>query len=484
MINFKFIINICGKLLFIECFFVIISALVALYYGEDDFWAFINTAAIILGVATAMITGIKQNDRTLTRKDGYFIVTFIWILFTIFGSLPYILSGHIPNFADAFFETMSGFTTTGSTIINDIEALPHATLFWRSLTQWLGGMGIITLFIALLPSLGIESRDLYIAEDTSPIHSKTGATFSFTTRSFWTIYIGLTLICTVMLKFGGMNWFDAINHALTALSTGGFSTKNTSIAFWDSAYIQYVLILFMLVAGLNFTLIFSLFSRHWKNLFKDAESKFCLAIIGVTTLISTTILYVHNTYGFEESFRASLFQIVSLMSTTGYVTKNYLLWPGAILPILAFVMFIGQCSGSTAGGLKCIRGLIVLKTIFSDMKRIIHPNAIILVKYNNKGVHPQVTNSIMNFFILYVLILTAGSVILYALLENSDWTTAISATLTALSNVGPGFENVGPVSTFAWMNAPSKMFCSILMLIGRLEMFTVLVLFTREFWRR
>ena len=233
MINFKYILNICGKLLYIECFFVIISALVALYYGGDDFWAFIKSAAIIFGVATAMITGIRYNDRTLTRKDGYFIVTFIWVLFTLFGTLPYILSGHITNFADAFFETMSGFTTTGSTILTDIEALPHGTLFWRSLTQWLGGMGIITLFIALLPSLGIEGRDLYIAEDTSPLHSKTGATFAFTTRTFWTIYLSMTLICTVLLKVGGMNWFDAINHSFTSVATGGFSTKNLSVGFGE-----------------------------------------------------------------------------------------------------------------------------------------------------------------------------------------------------------------------------------------------------------
>lgn len=486
MINFKYILNICGKLLYIECFFVIISALVALFYGGEDFWAFIKSAAIIFGVATTMITGIRYNDRTLTRKDGYFIVTFIWILFTLFGTLPYILSGHITNFADAIFETMSGFTTTGSTIIDDIEALPQGILFWRSLTQWLGGMGIITLFIALLPSLGIEGRDLYIAEDTSPLHSKTGATFAYTTRTFWTIYLSMTIICTVLLKIGGMGWFDAINHSFTSVATGGFSTKNLSVGFWgDAPMIQYVMIFFMFIGGVNFALIYSLFNRHWKRFFKDSEVKFCIGIILVTTLIIGTYLYVYDFHGIERSYRTAMFHIVSLMSTSGFVTENYDLWPAAVLPLIVFVMFMGECSGSTSGGLKCIRGWVVFKTLFTEMKRIIHPNAIILVKYNKRGVQPQVTNSIMIFFIVYVLLIFIGSLILFATLgQHVDWTTALSASLTSISNVGPGFGEVGPATTFAWMNGSSKIVCSVLMLIGRLEMFTVLVLFTREFWRR
>ncbi len=486
MINFKYIANICGKLLYIECFFVIISAIVALCYGEDDFWPFILTAVIILGVATATILGIRPTDKSLTRKDGYFIVTFIWVLFTIFGSIPYIISGYIPNFADALFETMSGFTTTGSTILSDIEALPHGMLFWRSLTQWLGGMGIITLFIALLPSLGIEGRDLYIAEDTSPLHSKTGATFAYTTRTFWTIYLTLTILCTLLLKLGGMDWFNALNHSFTSVGTGGFSTKNLSVGFWgDAPFIQYVLIFFMFIGGINFALIFSLFNRHWKRFFQDSEARFCVGIILVTSIIIGTLLYIHDFHNIERSFRTALFQIVSLMSTSGFVTENYELWPGAALPFIIFVMFTGECSGSTAGGLKCIRAFVVFKTIFTEMKRIIHPNAIILVKYNNRGVQPQVTNSIMNFFILYVLLIIIGSLILYAMMgSHADWPTAISASLTSISNVGPGFGQVGPSTTFAWMNDSCKLFCAVLMLIGRLEMFTVLVLFTREFWRR
>lgn len=485
MINFKYIVKICGKLLYIECFFIAITALVALYYGENDFWAFITTAAMILGVATAMVKLPQPSDRTLTRKDGYFIVTSIWILFTLFGSLPYIISGHIPNFADAFFETMSGFTTTGSTILTDIEAMPHATLFWRSLTQWLGGMGIITLFIALLPSLGIEGRDLYIAEDTSPLHSKTGATFAFTTRTFWLLYLSFTAVCTIMLRCGGMDWFNALNHAFTSVATGGFSTKNLSVGFWGNApFIQYTLIFFMFIGGVNFALIYTLFNRHWKKFFQDAEIKFCIGIILTTSLIVGICLYINNYNTLEGSLRTALFHIVSIMSTSGFVTENYELWPGLTLPFLVFVMFMGECSGSTSGGLKCIRGLMVFKTIFSEMKRIIHPNAIILVKYNKRGVRPEVSNSIMNFFILYMLIIILGALLLYPMLENSDWATAISASLTSISNVGPAFAGVGPTTTFAWMSGSAKIFCAALMLIGRLEMFTVLVLFTREFWRR
>ncbi len=485
MINFRFILKLYGKLLYIEFAFIAICALIALIYGENDLYSFIWSGLIVLAAAIIFSHILPAKDNTITRKDGYFIVSSIWVLFSLFGSLPYIISGCIPNFVDAFFETMSGFTTTGSTILTDIESLPHATLFWRSLTQWLGGMGIITLFIALLPSLGIEGRDLYIAEDTSPVHSKTGATFAFTTRSLWGIYIFLTALCLILFWVGGMNWFEAVNHSFTTLSSGGFSTSSESMAHFGK-FIQYTAIIFMFVTGINYTLTFSLLNRHRKQFFRDTELIFYSCIVIVSAILISVALYLQSDAGrgVEESIRESLFTVVSIITTTGYVTGDYTMWPHVLLPILMFIMFVGACSGSTSGGLKSIRGVLVFKNIIAEMKRIIHPNAIILIKYNKKGVQPTVTTAVMNFFVVYMVIIIISSVVIYLLLGNHDWVTSIGAALTSISNVGPGFGDVGPVSNFAWMPSTAKLFCAILMLIGRLEIFTVLVLFTREFWRR
>lgn len=482
MINFRFISNLMGRLLIVESAFLLVCVVVALIYREADVMAFFYTT-LITGIAGfLMINFIKIKDRVLAKKDGYFMVTMVWIVFSLFGCLPYILGQTIPNFTDAFFETMSGFTTTGSSILNHIDTLPHATLFWRSLTQWMGGLGIITLFIAILPSLGIEGRDLYVAEVPGPTHNKTSFTFTSSARQMWIIYTSLTLLQTFLLMFGGMNFFDGICHSFTTMATGGFSTKQDSIAHWDSAYIQYVIIVFMFIAGTNFGLIHNAIRGNWKKLLKDNEFQFYFIIVLLISITIGLILYFKGWADFETSMRDATFQVVTLITTTGFATADYLLWPPFLGLILFLLFFIGASAGSTSGGIKIIRVYLLFKNSFIEFKRIIHPNGIINVKYNNKTVHPNIMTGIMGFAILYMIVFTIGSIIMTLFTE--DLITACSAVITSMSNVGPGFGSIGPMYSFSHLNDFAKLFLAFLMLIGRLEILTVMVLFTRAFWKK
>lgn len=482
MINFRFIANLMGRFLLLESAFLLLCVAVALIYGEPDALAFFYSALITLCGGILMSWKIKIKDRVLAKKDGYFLVTFVWLIFSIFGCLPYILGNTIPSFADAFFETMSGFTTTGSSVLNNIDSLPHATLFWRSLTQWLGGLGIIMLFLAILPSLGIEGRDLYVAEVTGPTHSKTSFTFTSSARRMWFLYTGLTVLQTLLLWCGPMGFFDSICHAFTTMATGGFSTKQDSLAHWNSAYIQYVTIVFMFLAGTNFGLLMATLKGCWQKLIRDNEFQLYLIIVAVSTAIISIGLYLSGWGNPEKSFRDALFQVVTLMTTTGYATADYLLWPPLLGLILFILFFIGASAGSTAGGIKVVRVYLLFKNSFVELKRIIHPNGIINVKYDNKTVHPNIMTGIMAFAILFMIVFTIGSVIMTLFTE--DIITACSAVITSMSNVGPGFGSIGPMYSFAHLNDFAKIFLALLMLVGRLEVFTVLVLFTKSFWKK
>ncbi len=482
MINFRFIANLMGKLLMVESAFLLLCACVALLYGESDALAFFYTTSITAVAGFMMTHFIKTKDRILAKKDGYFTVTMVWIVFSLFGCLPYIFGQTIPSFADAFFETMSGFTTTGSSILNDIDSLPHATLFWRSLTQWLGGLGIIMLFIAILPSLGIEGRVLYVAETTGPTNSKTSFTFTASARQMWIVYTSLTLLQTFLLMFGGMDFFDGICHSFTTMATGGFSTKQDSIAYWDSAYIQYVIIVFMLMAGTNFGLLFTAIRGNWRKLLRDNEFQLYFLIALLASVIIGLGLYYHQWAGLEKSMRDAAFQVVTLMTTTGFATVDYLLWPPFVCLILFLLFFIGSSAGSTAGGMKVIRVYMLFKNSFIELKRIIHPNGIINVKYNGKTVHPNIMTGIMGFSILYMIVFVIGTIIMTLCTE--DIITASSAVITAMSNVGPAFGSLGAMDSFAPLNDFAKLFLAFLMLVGRLEILTVMVLFTRGFWKR
>lgn len=482
MINFRFIANLMGRLLLIESGFLLLCVIVAFIYGESDLMAFFYTTVITLSAGFGMSYFIKIKDRVLAKKDGYFMVTMVWVVFSLFGCLPYIFGNTLPAFADAFFETMSGFTTTGSSVITHIEQVPHATLFWRSLTQWLGGLGIIMLFIAILPSLGIEGRDLYVAEVTGPTHSKTSFTFTSSARKMWVLYMILTLLQMVLMCIGGMDIFDSICHAFTTMATGGFSTKANSIAYWDSAYIQYIIIIFMFIAGTNFGLVHTAIKGNWRKLIHDNEFQLYFFIVAVSSLIIGIGLYIWGWADVSKSMRDAIFQVVTLMTTTGFATADYLLWPPLLGLILFLLFFIGASAGSTSGGFKVVRVYLLFKNSFIELKRIIHPNGIINVKYNGKTVHPSMMSGIMGFAILYLIIFTIGSLVMTLFTE--DIITACSAVATSMSNVGPGFGSIGPMYTFAHLNCLAKIFLAVLMLVGRLEIFTVMVLFTKAFWKR
>lgn len=482
MINIRFIINILGKLILLESACFLLCVLISLIYGESDTQAFLISSLITAGVGSAMVFLVKANDRILAKKDGYFTVTSIWLFFSLFGCLPFLIGGTIPSFVDAFFETISGFTTTGSSVLNDIEALPHASLFWRSMTQWLGGLGIAVLFLAILPSLGIEGRDLYVAEVTGPTHNKMAATFYSSARKLWLFYLLSTLAETILLTFGGMSLFDAVCHSFSTMATGGFSTKQDSIAYWNSSYIQYVIIFFMFVAATNFGLCFAALKGDFKKLIHDNEFKWYFFIIVASTLIIATGLYLRDWGDVEKSFRDALFQVVTIITTTGFATADYLLWPTLLGLILFILMFIGSCAGSTAGGIKVVRVVLLFKNSFTEMKRIIHPNAVINVKYNGKSVHPSVMTGVMAFFILFMIVFSIASIVMAFFTE--DIATACSAVITCLSNIGPGFGSIGPMDNFSHLSDTAKLILAALMLIGRLEIYTVLVLFTKAFWKK
>ncbi|NPA44255.1 MAG: TrkH family potassium uptake protein [Chlorobi bacterium] len=481
-INFNIIFRVLGSLLFIEAFFLMLALLVSLIYGEDDKIAFLITIGIAssIGLISRLITSNKKKE--IGKREGYIIVSFVWVVFSFVGSLPFILSGYIPNLTNAFFETMSGFTTTGSSILNDIEALPHGLLFWRSIIQWMGGMGIIVLSLAILPILGIGGMQLFSAEVPGPVPDKLHPRVTETAKRLWLIYVVFTIAETTLLLFGGMDLFDAVNHSFTTMATGGYSTKQASIAHWDSAYIQYVIILFMFIAGTNFTLAYFGFKLKFKKIIHNEEFRYYLGFILLISIVSAIVLYNTSNLGIEKSFRDSLFQVVSLITTTGYATADYLKWFPFIITILFISMFFGGSAGSTGGGIKFMRIVLLMKNSVAEFKRLIHPHAIIPVRFNHSTVKPQIITNILAFIVLYVSIFVGGTIVMSAI--GLDLQSSMGAVITSLGNVGPGLGEQGPAGNFYNVPAIGKWFLSFLMLVGRLELFTVLILFSPSFWKK
>lgn len=482
MINKKIIIQVMGLLLLIEGFFLGISALVSLYYKEYDLFGILITAGIciVTGLVLQLLT--RNADKNIGKREGYIIVSLVWVIFSAFGALPFVISGAIPSYTDAFFETISGFTTTGASILNDIEAVPHGLLFWRSLTQWLGGMGIIVLSIAILPIFGIGGMQLFVAEVPGPTPDKLHPRIKETAKRLWGIYIIFTFAEVILLKIGGMTWFDAVNHSFTTMATGGYSTKQASIAHFDSPFIHYVITLFMFLAGTNFTL--SYFALHLKfgKVFKNEEFRFYLGFtIFFTAAITISLWHFHN-FTAEQSFRESLFQVVSIMTTTGFATADYLMWKPFVIVAIFALMFFGGSAGSTGGSMKIVRVALLLKNSYQELKRIIHPNAIIPVRMNGKSVPPQIISNILAFVVFYMLISIVSTIIMSAF--GYDLDTSLGAVAATLGNIGPGIGQVGPVENYAHIPDFGKWFLSFLMLIGRLELFTVIVLFSPSFWKK
>jgi len=481
--NWKVLFNILGLLLMFNGGFMLICLSVSFFY-ENNAWEALLTASgisALTGGLTWLLTR-KQENRELRSKDGYLVVTLGWLLMSFFGSLPYVLSGAIPTYPDAFFESISGFTTTGATILTDIEALPPDILFWRSLTQWIGGMGIIVLAVAILPILGIGGMQLFVAEAPGVTPDKIKPRISDTAKRLWILYIGLTLLETVLLMLGGMSFYEAINHGLTTMATGGFSPKNASIAFYDSAYLQYVITVFMFLAGTSFSLTYFAYKFQFDKVWQNEEFRYYLFSVLIFILITTTGIYIFSEQGLEKSFRDAAFQVISLVSTTGYITADYTSWTPGLTVVFFLLMFVGGSAGSTAGGVKIVRHMVLLKNSILEMKRQVHPSAIIPVRANGKAVTQDITFNVLAFFIIYITIFAIGSVAMA--LIGVDFMTAIGAVATSLGNVGPGLGSVGPVDNFAGIPDAGKWVLSFLMLLGRLELFTVLILLSPYFWNR
>lgn len=483
MINWKIIYKILGSLLFIEAFMMFWCLLMAFLYKEDDALAFLIalTTTIFFGFILK-IMGRNANNN-LSRKDAYLVVTLAWMIFSLFGTMPFLISGYITNFTDAYFETMSGFTTTGATIINNVEIFPHGLLFWRSLIHWIGGLGIVFFTIALLPSMIGGSVKIFSAEATGPIRSKLHPRLSISVKWIWIVYLVLTIGCAASFFAFGMNWFDSINYAMSTTATGGFATHNTSMTYFHSPALEYIGAIFCFASGTSFALLyFSVAKLKIKRLFQNSEFKFFLYTILVFTLFIAIELIFRNHYSIEHAFRSGLFQVVSYITTTGLYNDNPGNWPHVTWVILAVCMFLGGCSGSTGGGFKAIRSVMLLKIIKNEFRQILHPNAVLPLKIDGINIPQQKRVTLLAFFSTYLILCLIMSFILIA--SGIDNTDAITITLSCIGNVGPALgTEIGPTMSWSILPDYAKWMCSLMMLMGRLEIFTVLVIFTPAFWK-
>lgn len=493
-LNRKLIFHILGLLLMFNGFAMLISAFVSYLTNDGVLNEMTIVSLLVIFFGWLFMTVSKKNERKINKRDAYFVVVLGWLVMIFSGMLPYVVTDSISSFSNIFFETMSGYTTTGSTIINDIDALPKSIIFWRSMTHWLGGMGIIVLAIAILPLLGIGGMQLFTAEAPGLTGDKIHPRISDTAKRLWLIYVGLTFLETILLTFAGMSFFDAINNSMSNIASGGFSSKNESIGFWnDNPLIQYIVIFFMFLAGTNFILIYFGLTGKFKKIFQDTEFKwyvsFICAFVFISTLIlffqvnlSSTEVYHPEVLGkLESSFRHSLFQVVAIVTTTGFVTGDFISWTPFLTMLFFGIMFLGGSSGSTSGGVKVLRHLILIKNGFLEFKRSLHPNAIFPLRHNNHVVEKPIIIHVLAFFILYLILFIIGAGVLSAL--GLDFVSAIGGAASSLGNVGPALGTLGPISNFDSLPEIGKYWCAFLMLVGRLELFTVLIFFTPYFWK-
>ncbi len=493
-LNYKIIFHFFGLLLLFNGGFMLIATLISLIYKDG-----VTLELLLAGMATLLIGSFamvrtRNHRKEMNKREGYIVVSFGWIVMSLTGTLPYLVTGAIPTFTEAFFETMSGYTTTGASILNDIEILPKGVLFWRSITHWIGGMGIIVLAIAILPLLGVGGMQLFAAEAPGPGGDKLHPRITDTAKRLWLIYFGYTAAETLLLQLAGMSFFDAINHALSTLSTGGFSTKNASIAHWnDNPAIQYIIMFFMFLAGTNFVLSYYLFKGKVSKIVRDDEFKLYFQFIAVFTLVAALLIYFRADVSQssiahpmvlgagESAFRHGLFQVLAIVTTTGFVTADYTMWTPFLTVFFFGLMFLGGSAGSTAGGVKVVRHLILIKNGFLEFKRALHPNAILPVRYNKKSISGDIVFNILGFFILYMLSFIIGG--LGFSMFQMDFESAIGLSASSLGNVGPALGDFGPVNNYASLPPLGKWWASFLMLLGRLELFTILILLTPFFWR-
>lgn len=475
------VVNVVGLLLVFVGLAMLLPTAIGFLYGDGDGPALLASALVTLGAGLAAYR-LTRFDGDLNLREGYGIVTFAWTAIAIFGALPYLLTGSIPGLVPAVFESMSGFTTTGASVVTEIEALPHGVLFWRSFTQWLGGMGIIVLAIAILPFLGVGGMQLFRAEVPGPTPERLRPRVTQTAKLLWAVYFGMTVVQAALYLIGGMDVFDAVTHAFTTLSTGGFSTRNASMAAFTSPYIQWVTIAFMYLAGINFALHFRAVAGKF-DYHRDVEWRFFTIVVLVAGLGVSAVNFLATPGADVESVvRGGFFQVVSIVTTTGFVTEDYALWIPATQVVLFALFFVGGMAGSTSGGVKSIRVLLILKQTWMELRKHLHPKAVLLARVGRHVVKEDVLANVIGFFVLYLLLTLAGTAALAFL--GLDLMSAIGASLATVGNVGPGWGAVGPVENYGGLGSPALTLLTFLMLVGRLEIYTVLLLLMPETWRR
>ena len=479
-LSYRFIAHLTGQLLAFESMLLLTCCCVSMAYGESDLMAFIISSSVCIAASVMLLVYGRKKENALSRYEAYIVVALSWVFFTIFGMLPYLLGGYIPTVTDAFFETMSGFTTTGATILDNIDSMPHGILFWRSLTQWIGGLGIVCFTIVLLPGFGVSCQMLYLSEATGVTHSKICPKTRVMARYIFIVYILLTAIESALLKVGGMGLFDAVCHSMTTTATGGFSTKQESIAYWHSPYIEYVVSLFMLLSAINFSLYIIAVKGRWKQLWQNVELKWFASSVGLLTLIVSVALILSNGYGVEEAFRKSLFQVATCHTSCGFATDDYNLWPPFTWMLLIFAMLSGGCTGSTSGGIKNLRMIIVSHCIRNQFRQILHPRAVLPIKAGSMLDNKLVT-MVLVFIAAYMSVAFVGWTLLMAF--GVGFTESMSTVISAMGNVGPGLGSFGPAFSWAALPDGAKWILSSLMLIGRLEIFGFLLIFYRATWR-
>ena len=479
-LSYRFIAHLTGQLLAFESILLLTCCCVSMAYGESDLMAFIISSSVCIAASVMLLVYGRKKENALSRYEAYIVVALSWVFFTIFGMLPYLLGGYIPTVTDAFFETMSGFTTTGATILDNIDSMPHGILFWRSLTQWIGGLGIVCFTIVLLPGFGVSCQMLYLSEATGVTHSKICPKTRVMARYILMVYILLTAIESALLKVGGMGLFDAVCHSMTTTATGGFSTKQESIAYWHSPYIEYVVSLFMLLSAINFSLYIIAVKGRWKQLWQNVELKWFASSVGLLTLIVSVALILSNGYGVEEAFRKSLFQVATCHTSCGFATDDYNLWPPFTWMLLVFAMLSGGCTGSTSGGIKNLRMIIVSHCIRNQFRQILHPRAVLPIKAGSMLDNKLVT-MVLVFIAAYMSVAFVGWTLLMAF--GVGFTESMSTVISAMGNVGPGLGSFGPAFSWAALPDGAKWILSSLMLIGRLEIFGFLLIFYRATWR-
>lgn len=491
-IDFLIVLGILGAFIFFMGFALLLPIIIDLVYGENN-WQYFAFSASIAFVVGGTLWYFFKPEKELRIREGFLVVSLTWLTLSLVGALPYIFSGVMGSYTDAVFETMNGLTTTGSTVMGgispngftnpDIESIPHSLLFWRSLSQWLGGMGIIVLSIALLPLLGVGGMQLFHAESPGPQADKVAPRVQETAKLLWGVYVAFTVTEFLLLwVHPSMHWFDALNHSMTTMATGGFSTKNASISAFNSAYIDWVITFFMFMGGVSFALHFRLLSGNTKTYFENRELRFYTLVTGIATLGATLSLFIFDGYNLFEALRHGAFQVVSIITTTGFVTDNYEIWYsfGAFLIFLLF--FTGGSAGSTSGGIKMIRWMILLRNSGREIRQIVHPKAVLPLRIGNKTIDRNTQRTVLSFFILYMIIFAIGALLISTL--GYDFKSAIGASITALGNIGPAFGEFGPTNNFAAMPYFGKWVLIVLMMTGRLEIITILIIFSPTFWRQ